>query len=179
MGINNQGIKTMKDLYSFARMLVRCLTLLFLLISSNGAVQGQTLNNKLPSVYLRFKEDVNDNDGEEMARLTLRNNTKWPIIVERRFEPTLKGDVFLTYVIELATGCRDERYRVDVVMSTTLKPGNVVSFAVPLDDFSQGSKIYVEFSFPWETKDNGTLRIHEPIHRAYFSAYDLPPRSKN
>ena len=168
----------MKDLYSFASLLLRCPALLFLLISSDGTVQGQTLNNKLPSVYLRFKEYVNDNDGNEMARLTLRNNTKWPIIVERRFETTLKGDVFLTYVIELATGCRDERLRMDVVMSLKLKPGKGVSFAVPIDDFTQGSKIYVEFAFPWENQDNGNLRIYEPIHRAYFAAYDLPSRSK-
>jgi hypothetical protein len=169
----------MKNTDLYGSLLLRCLALLFLLISSNWFVHGQTLNNKLPSVYLRFKEYINDDEGGEMARLTLRNNTKWPIIVTRLTGPALNGDVPLAYIIELTKGCRDERLTVDVIMRVKLMPGKAVSFAVPLDDFSQSSKIYIEFSFPWETNDNGKLRIYEPIHRAYFAAYDLPPRSKN
>lgn len=169
----------MKELHNFASLLLRCLALLLLLISSSGVAQGQKLNGKLPSVYISFKEYLRDNEGEEMARLTLRNNTKWPIIIIRPMGPALKGDVLLPYTIELATGCRDDRLSFDVVMSLALKPGKSASFTVPIDDFSQGSKIYVEFGFPWENQQNRNLRLYEPVHRAYFSAYDLPPRSKN
>src|SRR5262245_47295662 len=58
------------------RVMATFLALLLLLINSNGVVQGQKLNNKLPSVYLSFKEYLNDNEGKQMVRLTLRNNTK-------------------------------------------------------------------------------------------------------
>jgi len=125
---------------------LKCLAFLFLLVNFNVVVQGQKLNNKLPSVYLRFKEYVNDNDGNERARLTFRNNTRWPVIVVCPMEEALKGDLPLPYIIELDTGCRDERLRIDVVMSTTLKPGRAVSFTVPLYDFPKGGKIYVEYS---------------------------------
>lgn len=168
----------MNHLHCFGSLLFRCLALLLLLINYNELVQGQTLDKKLPSVYLSFKEYLNDNEGKEIIRMALRNNTTWPIIVTRLTGPALKGDIPLTYIIELATGCRDERLTVDVIMRVKLMPGKAVNFTVPRDDFSQGSKIYVEFTFPWEKREYGKPHLSEPVHRAYFSSRDLPPQSK-
>lgn len=167
----------MKNLHRFASLLLICLVLCFLVISSNEVVQCQTLNKKLPSVYLSFKEYLNDGEGDEMVRMILRNNTKWPIIVTRLTGSALKGDIPLAYIIELATGCREERLTIDVIMRVKLMPGKAVSFAVPSDDFSQGSKIYVEFAYSWEKQEYGKPYLNEPVHRAYFSALDLPPQS--
>ncbi len=121
----------MKNIPQIAGLLLRYLTILFLLINADGVVQGQKLRNKLPSVYISFKEYFNDDEGKEMVRLVLRNNTKWPIILTQPMGPALKGDFLIAPIIELATGCRDERLYIDVVRQIKLRSGKSVSFAVP------------------------------------------------
>src|SRR5262245_66625108 len=80
---NDQGNNTIKNLHKFARSQFRWLVFWFLLISPDDVVQGQTISKNLPSVYLSFKAYFTDNEGNEMVRLTLRNNTRWPIILTR------------------------------------------------------------------------------------------------
>lgn len=167
----------MRNFHCFADLL-KCLALVCLLLSSNEIVWGQTLNKKLPSVYLSFNGYLNDSKGMGMARMALHNNTKWPIILTRRMGSVLDGNVPLAYTIELATGCYDPLLAVDVISRIKLMPGKTINFIVPINEFSQGSKIYVEFAFSWEKQEEEYSNLYEPIHRVYFYVRDLPSRNK-
>lgn len=150
------------------------LALAILLSGYQSTVHGQRLDKRRPGVYLNFKELARTNDGEEGVRLNLNNNTQWPIVFTRIMESTLKNDISVSYIIEMPTGCYDERLKTDVVMKTKLMPNKTVSFVVPKEDFQNERRIYVPFSYSWEIGSDDQTHRNEASHRAYFSSRDLP-----
>lgn len=58
-------------------------------------------------------------------------------------------------------------------MGYWIRPGAYVRFAVPSKVVKTNTKIFTDFSYPWEFRD-GIMRLNEPRHRVYFFYYDLP-----
>ncbi|MBK9162975.1 MAG: hypothetical protein IPM21_03550 [Acidobacteria bacterium] len=54
-----------------------------------------------------------------------------------------------------------------------IRPGEYVRFAVPSKIIKANTKLFTDFSYPWEFRD-GIMRLNEPRHRVYFFYYDLP-----
>lgn len=169
-----------------ARLLFARLTLagtLFGLILA-GPVRlstGQKLNPSRPGVYLTFKEFVKSNSAQslsEAARLVLHNNTKWPLYYGKDFDPRFPRGHSIVYIIEMETGCRDDRDHVDIVSSGKLLPGKTTSFLVPREDMPSKSEVYVEFYFVWEL-NHGQRVPREVVHRAYFGSRSLPAWPRN
>ena len=92
----------------------------------------------------------------------------------KHYDPTVAGESII-YTIELADGTIDERKYVDVTRDDILMPRKTMSFLVPREDFPKGSKIYVEFAFPWDYVPPQENIGDQTVHRAYFRAADLPP----
>jgi hypothetical protein len=139
---------------------------------------AQKLNPKRPAVYITFKDFVIKTPDpaypSQGARLTLHNNTKWPVYYGADYEPTVAGEQII-YIIELADGQRDVRMHVDVVRrGIKLMPGKTLTFMVPRGDFPQGSMIYIEFSFSWDYVSPENNIGDQTVHRAYFRANELP-----
>lgn len=142
---------------------------------------GQKINSTKPGVYLSFKEYTENTPSAENdsvgVRLILHNNTRWTIFYTRLMQSSLPKDVPVSYIIELTTGCRVERFTTDVIMTSKIMPGKTVSFVVPKSEFSVGSKVYVEFFYSWEPRLKKTHQI-EAVHRAYFASSHLPFQNK-
>lgn len=58
-------------------------------------------------------------------------------------------------------------------MGYWIRPGAYVRFAVPSKIFKTNTKLFTDFSYPWEFR-NGIMKLNEPRHRVYFFYYDLP-----
>jgi hypothetical protein len=131
-----------------------------------------------PGVQITFEEFVSKTPdpaySSQGARLVLHNNTQWPIHLGKHYDPTVAGESII-YTIELADGTIDERKYVDVTRDDILMPRKTMSFLVPREDFPKGSKIYVEFAFPWDYVPPQENIGDQTVHRAYFRAADLPP----
>src|SRR5262245_51411509 len=77
MGINDKGIKTMRDIYSFARMLLRCLPVLLFILPDTLAQYAAPLTDTLKwkNIASRYKNFVEVrpilvNDGKESIFLS-------------------------------------------------------------------------------------------------------------
>jgi hypothetical protein len=146
------------------------------LVFTAATGRAQKLDNKRPSVYITFKEFIEQTKGNypsQGARLLLHNNTRWPIHFETHYD-SAAGRRQIGYVIELADGQRDERANIDVTLGGKLMPGRTLTIVVPRGNFPQSSQIFIEFNFSWELRDGDTVR-NETTHRAYFLSSDLPP----
>ena len=161
--------------------MIRIFTLLLVavclsLCAANDAL-AQKINPKRPAVYVTFQSFIAKTPDpaypSQGARLSLHNNTRWPIYYGADYAPTVAGEQVI-YIIELSDGQRDVRKHTHGSRHIKLASGKSLTFIVPRDDFPQGSKIYVEFSFSWDYVSPENNIGDQTVHRAYFRANDLP-----
>jgi len=154
------------------------IVLLAVLIAAKVTL-AQKLNPKRPSVYLTFKEFIAKTPDpaypSQGARLTVHNNTRWPIYFWEHYDPTVAGAQIAYNIIDVTNGCRIERMYSDVVFHRKLAPGKTLDFVVPRGDFPAHSKIYVPFYFSFEE----FAGRKEPEHQADFLPSELPPWPKD
>lgn len=152
---------------------------LFSVLIAGKVTLAQKINPKRPSVYITFKEFIAETPDpaypSQGARLTVHNNTSWPIYFWERYDPTVAGAQIAYNIIDVTNGCRIERTYTDVVFHRKLAAGQKLDFVVRRGDLPAQSKIYVPFYFSFE-KFAGR---REPEHRAYFLASELPPWPKD
>jgi hypothetical protein len=136
---------------------------------------SQKIDRKRPVVYLEFEQFIKNTSepNTEGVRLTLRNNSIWPIYYSKWLNTVLPGDVAMAYVVQLESGAWAGSRHVDVVTRGRLLPGKSATFIVPTQDLLSQSQIYVEFYFSWELQQ-GQVLPRETIHRAYISTSDFP-----
>jgi hypothetical protein len=150
------------------------IVVLLVLVAADITV-AQKLNPKRPSVYLTFKDFVaktpDPASPSQGARLTVHNNTRWPIYFFEHYDPTVAGAQIAYNIIDVTNGCRIERTYTDVVFHRRLAPGKTLDFVVPRGDFPEHSKIYVTFYFSFEE----FAGRKEPEHQADFLPSELPP----
>jgi hypothetical protein len=79
------------------------------------------------------------------------------------------------YKVETADGSKP-LYRAigDVIFPKTVGSGKSASFLVSSADLAKGFRIYVEFNYQWEERDQIAPYGVEPSHRVYFYYNDLP-----
>jgi len=151
------------------------------------------INPEKPTVYLSYVcQD------EKKIHLRMNNNTIWPLGIwaEKSYFPTKKPiqlangnkyyaipgdeDVPIHYHVEkdelenhktikLPSHQQDHSY---IPGGGRIAPGDSILFLLPLEHLRKGLKIYVEFSYDWETTRSGDIS-KEPEHRVYFRGADI------
>jgi len=162
---------------------MRFLVFLILLIGSAGSICGQRaqkarLSPKHPSVYITFERAAkitSDSTGEleETIWLRLRNNTRWPIILDMNGVSSREyGDAALFHDV-LLDGKVIAEERCHACSFNPLPPGRALVFTVPREDLRQGYSIRVRFSYSWEDGDD-VAGGREVEHFVYFHQSSLP-----
>lgn len=151
------------------------LIVLFGVLITERVTLAQKINPKHSSVYITFKQFIAKTPDpaypSQGARLTVHNNTRWPIYFWEHYDPTVAGAQIAYNIIDVTNGCRIERTYSDVVFHRKLAPGKTLDFVVPREDFPSQSKIYVRFYFSFEE----FAGRKEPEHQADFLPSELPP----
>jgi len=139
--------------------------------------QKRALNVRLSkahaSVYIAFDHQgkissMSNGEIEETVWLRLRNNTRWPIILDMNGVPSKAyGDAALFWDV-LSEGNVLSLSRCHVCSFNPLPPGHYILFAVPREDLAQGYSIRVKFNYGWEDSSG------EPEHFVYFYSSSLP-----
>src|SRR4029453_551689 len=165
---------------------MRTLILVFALIGGVGISPGQNpsvnrnprLSKAHPSVYITFERQAKianiSGTGEMQGTvwLRLRNNTRWPIVLDMNGVPKGYGDAGLFYDV-LSEGKLIFENRCHVCSFNKLGPGRHLVFTVPHEDLVKGHSIRVKFSYGWEDEfDVGGGR--EVEHFVYFDGSHLP-----
>jgi hypothetical protein len=137
------------------------------------------LNANKPTVYVTYKDVVSGLDGrgfnEQLFRLELHNNTRWVIWCYLVPGPTSAGDSPIMYQVDAADGSRaNPSAGNDVLIPKTLESGKSASFLVSAAHLAKGFRIFVEFNYEWEKRDQIAPYGVEPSHRVYFYHNDLP-----
>ena len=131
------------------------------------------LSKAHPSVYITFDHagkiaSMSNGEMEESVWLRLRNNTRWPIILDMNGVPSKAyGDAALFWDV-LCEGNEPSVRRCHVCSFNPLSPGHYILFTVPREDLAKGCSIRVKFSYGWEDSSG------EPDHFVYFYGSDLP-----
>jgi hypothetical protein len=131
------------------------------------------LSKAHPSVYITFDHQgkiasMRTGEIEDTVWLRLRNNTRWPIILDMNGVPSKAyGDAALFWDV-LCKGNEPELRRCHACSFNALPPGHYIKFTVPREDLAKGCSIRVMFSYGWEDSSG------EPEHFVYFHNSDLP-----
>jgi len=111
---------------------------------------------------------MNSGQIEDTVWLRLRNNTRWPIIVNMHgVLAKAYGDAALFWDV-MCDGREPIISRCHVCSFNRLPAGHYILFTVPRQDLAKGCAIRVKFSYGWEHEPD------EPDHFAYFDSYSLP-----
>lgn len=162
---------------------------LILVITTIATVVGQAkssdraakirLDGMKPTVYLTLKEVVGAPAFPQLVRLELHNNTRWEILCYTIPERSSDG-LLIIYKLEDREGKSSlVRDIGDVIIPRKVKPGESVTFLVPLESFTTHKALYVEFNYIWEYRDHMAPYPHEPNHRVYFFSANLPSSMLN
>jgi hypothetical protein len=156
------------------RVLTFCI-LLFVapIIFGQKRAPNVRLSKAHPSVYITFDHQgkiasVSNGEIEDTVWLRLRNNTRWPIILDMNGVPSKAyGDAALFWDV-LCEGREPAIVRCHACSFNPLHPGHYILFTVPRADLAKGCAIRVKFSYGWEDSSG------EPEHFVYFYSSDLP-----
>jgi hypothetical protein len=113
------------------------------------------ISKKNPSVYITFEREgkiasARTGEIQETVWLRLRNNTRWPIILDMNGVPSKDyGDAFLFYDV-LSRGKVLAEGRCHVCSFNHVSPGRSLVFTVPREDLAEGFSIRVSFNYGWE-----------------------------
>jgi hypothetical protein len=163
--------------------LVRTFILLFVLAYCFGPTTAQRrsaeprLSKSRPSVYITFEREgkiASRSTGEvqETVWLRLRNNTRWPIILDMNGVPKEYGDAGLFHDV-LNEGKVIAEKRCHACSFNPLPPGHYLVFTVPRLDLVKGYSIRVRFSYGWEDESD-VAGGREVEHFVYFHSSSLP-----
>lgn len=127
-----------------------------------------------PSVYITFERQgkiaslSGSGEIQETVWLRLRNNTRWPIVLDMNGPPSKAyGDALLFHDV-LSEGKLIAAERCHACSFNELAPGHYLVFIVPLEDLAKGRTIRVRFKYAWEA-DSGEVE-----HFVYFDSSNLP-----
>jgi hypothetical protein len=161
--------------------MVSSLIFIILSVASVGAQsrgQNPRLSQSHPSVYITFERAAkiaSDSSGEleETVWLRLRNNTRWPIILDMNGVSSKEyGDAALFHDV-LLDGKVIAEERCHACSFNPLPPGRSLVFTVPRADLREGYSIRVRFSYGWEN-GNDVAGGREVEHFVYFHHSALP-----
>jgi len=161
---------------------MRAFVILLALVICGGATSAQrrTVNPRLskarPSVYITFEREgkiasSSTGEVEETLWLRLRNNTRWPIILDMNGVPKEYGDAALFHDV-LSEGKVIAEDRCHACSFNPLPPGHHLVFTVPSADLVKGYSIRVRFNYGWED-ENDVAGGREVEHFVYFHSADL------
>jgi hypothetical protein len=156
------------------RVLTFCI-LLFVapIIFGQKSAPNVRISKAQPSVYLTFDHrgkiaSMSSGEIEDTVWLRLRNNTRWPIILDMNGVPSKAyGDAALFWDV-LCEGDEPSLRRCHACSFNPLPPGHYILFTVPREDLAKGCSIRVKFSYVWEDSSG------EPEHFVYFYSSALP-----
>jgi len=156
------------------RVLILCILLLLApIIFAQERAPNVRLSKAHPSVYITFDRQgkiasMSNSEIEETVWLRLRNNTRWPIILDMNGVPSKAyGDAALFWDV-LCKGTEPAIRRCHACSFNPVPPGHYILFTVPREDLAKGCAIRVKFSYAWEDSSG------EPEHFVYYYASDLP-----
>jgi hypothetical protein len=135
------------------------------------------LSKAQPSVYITFEREgkiASSSTGEieETVWLRLRNNTRWPIILDMNGVPSKAyGDASLFHDV-LSEGKVIAEERCHACSFNPLPPGHYLVFTVPREDLAKDYSIRVRFSYGWED-GHDVAGGREVEHFVYFHSADL------
>ena len=156
------------------RTLTLCIVLCVVPTSfAQKRVPNVRLSKAHPSVYITLDHQgkiasMSNGEIEDTVWLRLRNNTRWPIILDMNGVPSKAyGDAALFWDV-LCEGREPAIVRCHACSFNPLHPGHYILFTVPRADLAKGCAIRVKFSYGWEDSSG------EPEHFVYFYSSDLP-----
>jgi hypothetical protein len=163
---------------------MRTFLLVFALIICVGMAPAQRrsvarnprLSKAHPSVYIALEREgkiasSSTGEVEETVWLRLRNNTRWPIILDMNGVSKEYGDAALFHDV-LSEGKVIAEERCHACSFNPLPPGHYLVFTVPREDVAKGHSIRVRFSYGWED-GNDVAGGREVEHFVYFHSSDL------
>ena len=140
-------------------------------------LNGAELILVCPKLNLPFEREgkiasLSTGEMEDTAWLRLRNNIRWPIILDMKGVPSKAyGDAFLFHdVLSEGKVIADERCH--ACSFNPLPPGHYLVFTVPREDLAKGNSIRVRFSYGWED-GHDVAGGREVEHFVYFHSSNL------
>jgi hypothetical protein len=161
------------SLCSFMRVLILVVILFATPIAwAQKRPSNPHLSRSQPSVYITFDHQgkIASTSGatEEFVWLRLRNNTRWPIVLDMEGVPSKAyGDAGLFWDV-LCEGDSPLFHRCHACSFNSLPPGHYILFTVPREHLAKGCSLRVMFSYAWEHPSG------EPEHFVYFYSSDIP-----
>ena len=156
--------------------LTNCLGISF--AQTRSVNRNPRISKSQPSVFITFERQgkiaalSGTGEMQETVWLRLRNNTRWPIILDMNGVPKDYGDAGLFYGV-LSEGKLIFENRCHVCSFNRLGPGRYLVFSVPRKDLAKGYSIRIKFSYGWEDQsDVGGGR--EVEHFVHFHSSNLP-----
>jgi hypothetical protein len=165
---------------------MRTLILLFFLASGviTTPAQRRNINPRVsktqPSVYITFEREgkiasSSSGEMEETVWLRIRNNTRWPIILDMNGVPKEYGAALFHDVLSEGKVIAEEHCH--VCSFNPLPPSHYLVFTVPRSDLVKGYSIRVRFSYCWEDGSD-VAGGREVEHFVYFHSSSLPKTPK-
>jgi hypothetical protein len=143
------------------------------------------IDHNQSSVYIVVRKEgpgapLRDDELRERMWLSLRNNTRWTILLRtfRLPDEYDKHEVGLMYTVEAPgayapDGPLPVGYEFDVGTLTEVGPGQELRFSVPRNHLAPGLGIRVNFNFKWEDNQRYTR------YATVYSYWDLPDKFKD
>jgi len=139
--------------------------------------QGALIDSDNPAVFISFirlaeLEPLGTGYGRAHLLLRIKNNSRWPIILDMGGVPKEYGDAGLFYVI---SDSGDDKTRIDnrchVCSDNPLGPGRSIVFAVPRDWITPKSLLRMDYYFSWEQhRNNGAGSVSYHYVEFYFDS---------
>lgn len=156
------------------RVLIFCVVFLTTpIVFAQKRAPDVRLSKAHPSVYITFDRQgkiasMNSGEIEDTVWLRLRNNTRWPIIVNMHgVLSKAYGDAALFWDV-MCEGREPIISRCHVCSFNRLAPGHYILFTVPRQDLSKGCAIRVKYTYAWEDSSD------DVEHFVYFYGSSLP-----
>src|SRR6185369_8853463 len=136
------------------------------------------LSKAHPSVYMTFDHQakiasMRTGEIEDTVWLRLRNNTRWPIILDMNGVPSKAyGDAALFWDV-LCKGNEPDERRCHACSFNPLPPGHYILFTVPREDLAKDCSIRVKFSYGWEDSSGETGTLCLLLQFCYTNEYPL------
>lgn len=169
---------------------------IYITYENSGKINPRATKIAADSTGQEAQRHIGNEDGIQIVRLRLHNNTRWAInfstdslYIGPNITPLRLSDgrsalglrdgieVNVRYEIEPERGAEFVEApvfnRSDMFSTSWLPPGRSVIFIVPREHLSKNLKVYVPFTYEWETTERD-YGIKEPEHRVYFRSSDLP-----
>jgi hypothetical protein len=139
--------------------------------------RGALIDSDNPAVFISFirlanLEPLGTGYGRAHLLLRIKNNSRWPIILDINGVPKEYGDAGLFYVI---ADSDHDKIRIDnrchVCSDNPLGPGRSIVFAVPRDWITPKSHLRMDYYFSWEQhRNNGAGSVSYHYVEFYFDS---------